>query len=1229
MRKHHKAILLVSLTILCILGLQVGAAPSFIGKANLIKFDESGRGLLTTKDNQELLKVQLELQSPGWKWWGQSEAISPTTRTKGNLWQVSYKLQDPVTGYFLNVTQSIETIENGYSIQYNLAPQGNMKINRGYLNFLFPCDFEKERFLRLDDTTFPLTLPREEQHIDLEQGKAAKLAEADLLSGVVQLTPEVSNYNWELQSCINTGYGLWLIFGQETELKVGKTYSIGYKIILDQEFNFEGSPEMQSFSVVDLRSVVNMGLADDVEGDQKGGWTDQGDNDLRDFPTGKQEFRGIPFEIIDPETNGGKASLVMYGEEKPYFPKQATIPIGKTAKTFCILHGASWCPSTGTKVADYILEYTDGTKAAIPTIAGEGITNWWWPSDTSKSVVAWKGSNAACGDIGINLYLMQNPYPNKEIKNLVIQTTGKGVLGILGITITDGTPKIAEATPAQTDTTGWIKYQLATNVKPGSALDVSFLLDKPSGKHGFVTTAADQFVFEDGTPIRFWGTVFAFKANFPSHAEAEIIAQRLARSGCNIVRLHHMDWGGYENGHWNLFDSEPGPGGELRLSEERLDKLDYLIYQLKKNGIYVYMDLFVSRGFSEKEGVRDAADFYVVSNPLTLFDPKLIELQKEFAHTFLTHVNPYTGLSYADEPTIAMMEIINETSLIASWSAENLQNWPQYYRDEFFVMWNEWLLARYGTHGALKIAWTDANGDCPLTAEENLAKKNIMWSTSLRGDWQISNAHTSFAPARVSDTIAFLEHVQAKYFQEMEAYLRALGIKVPIAGSNYPNHTADIRSNAGCDYLDNHVYHDHPTSHDPWTIDNSSLVKMDLVGTANILKNLTYLRVSNKPFFVTEWDFVWPNAYLLEGQPIMAAFAAYQDWNGLTRFSYANDSWGAMEEEPAGPLIRPWNFWYDPSVWGQWPASALIYLRGDVKPSDRLIEVAFSDGDVLSGQERFLRDNEWKEKSFLMFEGRLQRSYFDTKYTGNADLVISSGYTTGGDYSEAKRALVYSSNPWTDGFKKEQGQFKLSSHGKLLNPEQGRKTSSQWLQQEYCIAAKQWDWPIRPQPQDGYISDTGELSFYHKKELFTLDTHRSQGAVGVLKEQGTIKLSSVEIESDNTFAAVTIHSLGNEAIATATRLLITAVGRVESKGQLWDSDQRTLIWPGSDYLLMDPVEGTILIKRKDYDSQKVVVYALAADGSRVAEVPTQPQESGFSFEISHDYATMYYEVVIE
>ena len=39
-------------------------------------------------------------------------------------------------------------------------------------------------------------------------------------------------------------------------------------------------------------------------------------------------------------------------------------------------------------------------------------------------------------------------------------------------------------------------------------LDISYLFEaeKPAGKHGFLRAEGEQFVFEDGTAVRFWGT---------------------------------------------------------------------------------------------------------------------------------------------------------------------------------------------------------------------------------------------------------------------------------------------------------------------------------------------------------------------------------------------------------------------------------------------------------------------------------------------------------------------------------------------------------------------------------------------------------------------------------------------------------------------------------------------------------------------------------------------------
>ena len=66
--------------------------------------------------------------------------------------------------------------------------------------------------------------------------------------------------------------------------------------------------------------------------------------------------------------------------------------------------------------------------------------------------------------------------------------------------------------------------QAAEPALPGSALDMSGLLDAPAGRHGFLTVRGDRFVFEDGTEARFWGGNLFGEANFPDKANAERLA---------------------------------------------------------------------------------------------------------------------------------------------------------------------------------------------------------------------------------------------------------------------------------------------------------------------------------------------------------------------------------------------------------------------------------------------------------------------------------------------------------------------------------------------------------------------------------------------------------------------------------------------------------------------------------------------------------------------------------
>ena len=64
---------------------------------------------------------------------------------------------------------------------------------------------------------------------------------------------------------------------------------------------------------------------------------------------------------------------------------------------------------------------------------------------------------------------------------------------------------------------------------------------------------------------------------------------------------------------------------------------------------------------------------------LGFFDPQTCELQKRFATDLLTHVNPYTGRAYIEEPSLAFVEINNENGLVQAFLSADLDDLPTHY----------------------------------------------------------------------------------------------------------------------------------------------------------------------------------------------------------------------------------------------------------------------------------------------------------------------------------------------------------------------------------------------------------------------------------------------------------------------------------------------------------------------------------------------------------------------
>jgi len=257
------------------------------------------------------------------------------------------------------------------------------------------------------------------------------------------------------------------------------------------------------------------------------------------------------------------------------------------------------------------------------------------------------------------------------------------------------------------------------------ATDMSWLNVCPAGKSGFVTTKDGHFVDGAGKRIRFLGVNLCFAAAFPEHADADRIAARLAKLGVNCVRLHHMDNQYPPGGIW-----DPTYRDKQHLDTGQLDRLDYLIFALKRHGLYVDLNLHVSRQFSEADGFPDTEKLPHYDKGVDNFEPRMIALQRDYARDLLTHLNPYTKTRYTDEPAIAIIEINNENSLVNYCLDGSIHTLPAYYLSELKKQWNDWLKARYRTTAALRKSWeagSEPIGD-NILSNSDLANGTAHWT---------------------------------------------------------------------------------------------------------------------------------------------------------------------------------------------------------------------------------------------------------------------------------------------------------------------------------------------------------------------------------------------------------------------------------------------------------------------------------------------------------------------
>ena len=185
----------------------------------------------------------------------------------------------------------------------------------------------------------------------------------------------------------------------------------------------------------------------------------------------------------------------------------------------------------------------------------------------------------------------------------------------------------------------------------------------------------------------------------------------------------------------------------------------------------------------------------------------------------------------------------------------------------------------------------------------------------------------SETPARTADWFDFLQQTDVAYFADMRDFLKNdLDVKCPITGTIGLGPLGTC-SQSKMDFVDAHAYWDHP--HFPhkqwdmkdWQINNEPMVDHP---DRSPLFGLAATHVLGKPFTVTEYNHAAPNEWAAEGVPMVASFAALQDWDAVFLFAYSHN--GNYDKQH---LTGFFDIEGDPAKMAYMPLAARMFLGRD------------------------------------------------------------------------------------------------------------------------------------------------------------------------------------------------------------------------------------------------------------------------------------------------------------
>ncbi len=190
---------------------------------------------------------------------------------------------------------------------------------------------------------------------------------------------------------------------------------------------------------------------------------------------------------------------------------------------------------------------------------------------------------------------------------------------------------------------------------------------------------------------------------------------------------------------------------------------------------------------------------------------------------------------------------------------------------------------------------------------------------------------------RTIDELRFLAETEKAYFDDMRSFIKNdLGCKALVTGTIVFG-PLGLYAQSDMDFVDSHAYWQHPifpkTPWDPanWYIRQKPMT--DYINEATLFE-LAACRLgksanhAGKPFTVSEYNHPAPSDSQASCVPMLASFAAAQDWDGIWMFCYDSgpNEWNDNYFDSYFDII------HNPAKWGFFPAGASIFRYGGIGP---------------------------------------------------------------------------------------------------------------------------------------------------------------------------------------------------------------------------------------------------------------------------------------------------------